>query len=86
MIFSFTLRVVFGIGLYLISLFIKDDGFIKSTSAFIGGALVGISIIMIINSHEPIVIDFMRGKVDVSIQETYVDSVLIKRDTVITYK
>lgn len=27
-----------------------------------------------------------RGKVDVNIQETYVDSILIKRDTIITYK
>lgn len=28
----------------------------------------------------------MRGKVDVNIQETYVDSILVKRDTIITYK
>lgn len=27
-----------------------------------------------------------RGKVDVNIQETYVDSILVKRDTIITYK
>lgn len=51
-----------------------------------GGALVGISIVMIIISHEPTVMDYMRGRVDVNIQETYVDSVLVKRDTIITYK
>lgn len=36
--------------------------------------------------QRPTVLDFMRGKVDVNIQETYVDSILVKRDTIITYK
>lgn len=48
--------------------------------------LVGIAVIEIIASYEPTVIDYMRGRVDVNIQETYVDSVLVKRDTIITYK
>lgn len=47
---------------------------------------VGIAVIEIIASYEPTVIDYMRGRVDVNIQETYVDSVLVKRDTIITYK
>lgn len=41
---------------------------------------------MIILLNRPTVLDFMRGMVDVNIQETYVDSVLVKRDTIITYK
>lgn len=41
---------------------------------------------MIILLNRPTVLDFTRGKVDVNIQETYVDSILIKRDTIITYK
>lgn len=41
---------------------------------------------MIILLNRPTVLDFMRGTVDVNIQETYVDSILIKRDTIITYK
>lgn len=87
MIIGFALLIAFGIGLYLISMFLMDNDLSnKSTVAFFGGALVGISIVMIIMSHEPTVIDYMRGRVDVNIQETYVDSVLVKRDTIITYK
>lgn len=86
MIVGFALLIAFGIGSYLISMFLMDNDLSKSTVAFFGGALVGISIVMIIMSHEPTVIDYMRGMADVNIQETYVDSVLVKRDTIITYK
>lgn len=75
----------FGIGFYIISFFM-NDGFYKSTVSLIGLALVAISTILIIMNREPTVIDYMRGRVDVNIQETYVDSVLVKRDTIITYK
>ena len=87
MIIRIALLFAFGIALYLRSLFIEDDGlFIKSTVASLGGVLVGMSIIIVVKSYEPTVIDYMRGKVDVNIQETYVDSILVKRDTIITYK
>lgn len=46
------------------------------------GVGIGTSILV----QRPTVLDFMRGKVDVNIQETYVDSILVKRDTIITYK
>lgn len=64
----------------------KNRYIYKSTLSFLGGVLVGIAVIEIIASYEPTVIDYMRGRVDVNIQETYVDSVLVKRDTIITYK
>lgn len=48
--------------------------------------LIGVGIGTSILVQRPTVLDFMRGKVDVNIQETYVDSILIKRDTIITYK
>lgn len=86
MIVGFALLIVFGIVSYLVSMFMMDTNLSKSTVAFFGGALVGISIVMIIMNHEPTVIDYMRGRVDVNIQETYIDSVLVKRDTIITYK
>ena len=73
----------FGIGFYS---FFMNDGFYKSTVSLLGGALVGISTILIIMNREPTVIDYMRGRVDVNIQETYIDSILVKRDTIITYK
>lgn len=47
---------------------------------------MGFGFCMIILLNRPTVLDFMRGRVDVNIQETYVDSVLVKRDTIITYK
>lgn len=50
------------------------------------GKYLGFGFCMIILLNRPTVLDFMRGKVDVNIQETYVDSILIKRDTIITYK
>lgn len=67
MIAGFASLIVFGIGFYLISMFMIDDGLSKSTLLFLGGVLVGISIVMIIMSHEPTVIDYMRGRVDVNI-------------------
>lgn len=87
MILPFAWLIAIGIACYIVSSFIDIDGiFYKSTLSFLGGALVGIAVIKIIASYEPTVIDYMRGRVDVNIQETYVDSVLVKRDTIITYK
>ena len=56
----------------------------QSSLSCLGG--IGFGFCMIILLNRPTVLDFMRGKVDVNIQETYVDSILIKRDTIITYK
>lgn len=58
----------------------------KACEEYLGGVLIGISLCVIILNNNPTVIDYMRGRVDVNIQETYVDSVLVKRDTIITYK
>lgn len=58
----------------------------QSSLSCLGGILIGFGFCMIILLDRPTVLDFMRGKVDVNIQETYVDSILIKRDTIITYK
>jgi len=85
MILPFVWLIAIGIACYIVSSCI-DGIFYKSTLSFLGGALVGIAVIKIIASYEPTVIDYMRGRVDVNIQETYVDSVLVKRDTIITYK
>ena len=67
------------------SIFVKND-FLKTLLAYLGGILTGISLCMTILNNTPTVIDYMRGRVDVNIQETYVDSILVKRDTIITYK
>ena len=56
----------------------EEDNYIR-VNTFTGQ---GTSILV----QRPTVLDFMRGKVDVNIQETYVDSILVKRDTIITYK
>lgn len=85
MILPFVCLIAIGIACYIVSSFI-DGTFYKSTLSFLGGALVGIAVIKIIASYEPTVIDYMRGRVDVNIQETYIDSILAKRDTIITYK
>lgn len=58
----------------------------QTSLSCLGGVLVGFGFCMIVLLNRPTVIDYMRGRVDVNIQETYVDSVLVKRDTIITYK
>ncbi len=65
--------------------FIKD-GLFQLPLSCLGGMLIGVGIGTSILVQRPTVLDFMRGKVDVNIQETYVDSILVKRDTIITYK
>lgn len=74
-----------GLLIFFASLFIKD-GLFQLPLSCLGGMLIGVGIGTSILVQRPTVLDFMRGKVDVSIQETYVDSILVKRDTIITYK
>ena len=82
---SFIFFMIAGCLVYCSSVFVDND-FLKTLLAYLGGVLTGISFCVIILNNNPTVIDYMRGKVDVNIQETYVDSVLVKRDTIITYK
>lgn len=82
---SFIFFMIVGVLVYCSSVF-ADNDFLKTLLAYLGGVLTGISLCVIILNNNPTVIDYMRGMVDVSIQETYVDSVLVKRDTIITYK
>lgn len=73
-----------GILIFLSSIFASNRLYSRII-ALVGGILIGFSMCILITS-KPTVIDYMRGKVDVNIQETYVDSILVKRDTIITYK
>lgn len=77
--------ILIGLIVYCASLFMKGERGQTSLSC-LGGVLIGFGFCMIVLLNRPTVIDYMRGRVDVNIQETYVDSVLVKRDTIITYK
>ena len=77
--------ILIGFIIYFVSLLTKDE-FGQISLSCLGGILIGFGICMAILLDRPTVIDYMRGRVDVNIQETYVDSVLVKRDTIITYK
>lgn len=77
--------ILIGFIVYCASLLVKGERGQLSLSC-IGGILIGFGFCMIILLNRPTVLDFMRGKVDVNIQETYIDSILVKRDTIITYK
>ena len=81
----FIFFTIAGCLVYWSSIFVKND-FLKTLLAYLGGILTGISLCMTILNNTPTGIDYMRGRVDVNIQETYVDSILVKRDTIITYK
>lgn len=77
--------ILIGFIVYCASLILKGERG-KSSLSCLGGILIGFGFCMIILLDRPTVLDFMRGRVDVNIQETYADSVLVKRDTIITYK
>lgn len=77
--------ILLGFIVYCASLLVKGERGQLSLSC-LGGILMGFGFCMIILLNRPTVLDFMRGRVDVNIQETYVDSILVKRDTIITYK
>ena len=77
--------IVIGITVYCTSILVKGERG-RSSLSCLGGILIGFGFCMIILLNRPTVLDFMRGEVDVNIQETYVDSILVKRDTIITYK
>lgn len=77
--------ILIGFIVYCASLILKGERG-KSSLSCLGGILIGFGFCMIILLDIPTVLDFMRGRVDVNIQETYADSVLVKRDTIITYK
>lgn len=82
--FILCMLIEIGILIFLFSIFVSNELYSRIIS-LVGGILIGCSMCIFITS-KPTVIDYMRGKVDVNIQETYIDSVLVKRDTIITYK
>lgn len=74
-----------GLLIFFASLFIKD-GLFQLPLSCPGGMLTGVGTGTSILVQGPAVLDFTRGKVDVNVRETRVDSILVKRDTIITYK
>lgn len=87
-----TFLIVLGIGTFIlaiISLFVannKQDRQCSIIGIFLGIALFMIGYISYDNKDNPTPIDVYRGKTELKITETKVDSVVVKRDTVVVWK
>lgn len=59
---------------------------IHITSIFIGAVGIAISLIIIFTTENIKPIDVYRGKTELKIIETKIDSVVVKRDTIVVWK
>lgn len=63
-----------------------EDHLIHVTSIFIGAIGIAISLIIIFTTINITPIDVYRGKTELKITETKIDSVVVKRDTIVVWK
>lgn len=71
---------------YLLSKNSPEDHLIHVTSIFIGAVGIIVSLLLIFTIRDMKPIDVYRGKTELKITETKIDSVVVKRDTVVVWK
>ena len=64
----------------------SEDRLIYITSIFIGAMGIIISLIILFTTKDIKPIDVYRGKTELKITETKIDSVVVKRDTLVVWK
>lgn len=78
--------VIYGIIGIFIAKDSPEDRLIHITTIFIGAIGITISLIIIFTIKDIKPIDVYRGKTELKITETKIDSVVVKRDTVVVWK
>lgn len=78
--------VIYGIIGIFIDKDSQKDRLTYITSIFIGAIGITISLIIIFTTKNIKPIDVYRGKTELKITETKIDSVVVKRDTVVVWK
>lgn len=63
-----------------------EDHLIHVTSVFIGAVGIIVSLLLIFTTRDIKPIDVYRGKTELKITETKIDSLVVKRDTVVVWK
>lgn len=63
-----------------------EDHLIHVTSIFIGAVGIVVSLLLIFTIRDMKPIDVYRGKTELKITETKIDSAVVKRDTVVVWK
>ena len=78
--------VIYGIICIFIDKYSQKDHLTHITTIFIGAIGITISLIIIFTTKNIKPIDVYRGKTELKITETKIDSVVVKRDTVVVWK